>query len=216
MKGARIVAVCGFASNVGKTTLMCELLRACPGSEAIKITRGHYRSCGKDPHSCCVSDLLSDIAIIHSGRVETYELSKDTGRYWNAGAANVHWVIVKDSQVERGVTEALGRVEAPMVFVEGTGFLDFVIADFVIMVSRADPTTVKSSARRALRHSTAIYLSGAIDENDGRRRFADWAKRSGMNSFIDGIPVYTEEDLPELIASVQENKLTGSSTITVF
>jgi uridine kinase len=42
-----IVAVSGLSSNTGKTTLVCELLRRLPGWEAIKLTRGHYRSCGK-------------------------------------------------------------------------------------------------------------------------------------------------------------------------
>ena len=55
-----VVGVGGFTSEVGKTTLLCELLRAFPGWEAIKTTRGHYRSCGKDPHACCVSDLLEE------------------------------------------------------------------------------------------------------------------------------------------------------------
>ncbi|HWP52632.1 MAG TPA: hypothetical protein VN476_00790, partial [Pyrinomonadaceae bacterium] len=53
-----IVAVSGLSSNTGKTTLVCELLRRLPGWEAIKLTRGHYRSCGKDPDGCCVSELL--------------------------------------------------------------------------------------------------------------------------------------------------------------
>lgn len=35
-----IVAVGGFTSEVGKTTLLCELLQAFPGWEAIKTTRG--------------------------------------------------------------------------------------------------------------------------------------------------------------------------------
>src|ERR1700741_4796791 len=114
-----IIGVGGFASDVGKTTLMCELLKAFPGWEAIKTTRGHYRSCGKDPHSCCVSHLLSDHPIVYSGREETYTAGKDTGRYWDAGAANVHWVIATDEQVEQGIREALGRVRTRGVFVEG-------------------------------------------------------------------------------------------------
>ena len=71
----KIVAVSGLSSNTGKTTLACELIKRLPGTpasgmqhasgvrtewEAIKITRGHYRSCGKDPNGCCVSDLLRD------------------------------------------------------------------------------------------------------------------------------------------------------------
>lgn len=38
------VAIAGVSSEVGKTTLLCELLRELPGWEAIKMTRGHYRS----------------------------------------------------------------------------------------------------------------------------------------------------------------------------
>src|SRR5919112_2606530 len=110
-----LVAVGGFSSEVGKTALVCELLRALPGWEAIKVTRGHYRSCGKDPHACCVSHLLGDEPLIRSGRRETYTPGKDTGRYWDAGAANVHWVIATDAQVEEGVRLALERVEAPGV-----------------------------------------------------------------------------------------------------
>jgi hypothetical protein len=74
-----VVGVGGFTSEVGKTTLLCELLHAFPGWEAIKTTRGHYRSCGKDPHACCVSDLLEDEPVIRSGRELTYAAGKDTG-----------------------------------------------------------------------------------------------------------------------------------------
>src|SRR6185369_12879016 len=91
-----VIGVGGYTSNVGKTTLMCELLAAFPGWEAIKTTRGHYRSCGKDPHACCVSHLLKAEPVVRSGREATYERGKDTGRYWDAGASNVHWMITTD------------------------------------------------------------------------------------------------------------------------
>src|ERR687894_3074708 len=113
------VAVGGFASNTGKTTIVCELLRALPGWEAVKVTRGHYRSCGKSAHACCVSHLLSDEPLVRSGREDTYTPGKDTGRYWDAGASNVHWAIVTDAQVGRGFGLALARVKAEGVFVEG-------------------------------------------------------------------------------------------------
>src|SRR6266545_5780031 len=113
-----IVVIAGTSSNVGKTTLLCDLLRELrsDGSwEAIKMTRGHYRSCGKDPDACCVSHLLSEEPVIHSGREQTYAPGKDTGRYWDAGAANVHWVVVTNEQVETGINHALERVSAPGV-----------------------------------------------------------------------------------------------------
>src|SRR5262252_10853603 len=128
-----IVAVSGLSSNTGKTTLVCELIERLPGWEAIKITRGHYRSCGKDPSGCCVSDLLRDEPLIRSGRAANYEAGKDTGRFWDAGAADVHWVIVDEDQVEAGIRGALAHVKTDGVLVEGNSFLDFVEADFAIM-----------------------------------------------------------------------------------
>src|SRR5438093_11111021 len=145
-----IVAVSGLSSNTGKTTLACELLRLLPGWEAIKLTRGHYRSCGKDPQGCCVSDLIRDQPLIRSGRPANYEFGKDTGRFWDAGASNVHWVIAGEEQVEAGIKEALSRVRAAGVIVEGNSFLDFIEADFAIMCARAEENKVKSSARRTL------------------------------------------------------------------
>src|SRR2546426_1239854 len=136
MQRPTIVAIGGFTSNVGKTTLMCDLLRAFPGWEAIKTTRGHYRSCGKDPHACCVSHLLQDEPVIRSGREWTYSPGKDTGRYWDAGAANVHWVIATDGQVADGIKKALGRVQAAGVFIEGNSFTEFIKPDFFVIVAR--------------------------------------------------------------------------------
>src|SRR5204863_5114422 len=118
--------------------------------EAIKLTRGHYRSCGKDPHTCCVSHLLGEQPTVRSGREETYAVGKDTGRYWDAGAANVHWVIASDRQVEAGINEALSHVKAPNVMIEGTSLLQFIKTDFAILVSGPDLPKPKTSARRAL------------------------------------------------------------------
>ena len=205
MKRPAIVAISGFSSEVGKTTLMCDLLRAFPSWEAIKVTRGHYRSCGKDPNACCVSDLLSDEPVIRSGREQNYALGKDTGRYWDAGATNVHWVIVTDAQVEEGIKQAVERVAAPGVFIEGNCILDFIKADFALMVSRASGGKIKGSARRALSHSSAVYLSNITEEGtDERQKFALWRKASGMDKLIGHLPIYRREDLPELIAQVQK------------
>src|SRR2546430_7073509 len=113
-----IVAVSGLSSNTGKTTLMYGLLERLPGWEAIKLTRGHYRSCGKDPLGCCVSDLIRDEPLIRSGREANYEAGKDTGHFWDAGAANVHWVIVGEEQVEDGIKQALSRVKTEGVVIE--------------------------------------------------------------------------------------------------
>src|SRR5256885_13328454 len=107
-----IVAISGFSSNVGKTTLVCELLRQLPGWEAIKLTRGHYRSCGRDPAGCCVSDLLRDEPVIRSGREANYQAGKDTGGVSGAGAADAHSGIGKNDPAAPGDTPTIARVGA--------------------------------------------------------------------------------------------------------
>jgi len=198
------VAIGGFSSEVGKTTLLCELLRALPGWEAIKLTRGHYRSCGKDPHACCVSHLLGDKPLIRSGRQETYAPGKDTGRYWDAGAANVHWVIVTDDQVEQGIRLALERIRAPGVLIEGNSFLKVVEVDFAVMVARPDGGKIKPSARRALKVCSALYLFDDVgDAAAARARFTTWLQNAADKDLLAALPLYTHAELPALIARIR-------------
>ena len=199
--GPNIVAISGFSSNTGKTTLMCELLRALPGWEAIKLTRGHYRSCGKEPDTCCVSDLLGDKPLVRSGREENYTAGKDTARYWDAGAANVHWVIATDDQVAAGIKAALDRVQSPSVLIEGNSFLNFVDADFSLICARADGGTIKSSARQILEKASGLYISTIEgDEADALERFATSRAGLAIDLEINGLPLYTHKDLPQVIA----------------
>jgi molybdopterin-guanine dinucleotide biosynthesis protein len=202
-----ITAVSGLSSNTGKTTLMCDLLQRLPGWEAIKLTRGHYRSCGKDPQGCCVSDLIRDEPLIRTGREENYEAGKDTGRFWDAGAANVHWVIAGEDQVEDGIRQALSRVQSAGVLVEGNSFLDFVAADFAIVCARAGENRLKTSARRTLEKADAIYLS-TIDGEDARTarsRFDDWRGGLSFDLNLNGSPILTQDDIPQLIERIQES-----------
>ena len=90
------------------------------------------------------------------------------------------------------------------MFIEGNSILDFIQADFVLMVSRASGGTIKGSARQGLAHSSAIYLSNITEDGtDERDKFALWRKQSGMDKLIGDLPIYTRKDLPELIALVQ-------------
>ncbi len=200
-----IVAVSGFSSNVGKTTLVCELLQRLPGWEAIKLTRGHYRSCGRDPAGCCVSDLLRDQPVIRSGRKANYEVGKDTGRFWDAGASNVHWVIVKDDQVESGINQALARVQSDGVLVEGNSFLDYVTPDLALMCARSDGGKVKPSARRALKRSNFVYVSSLnSDAFTARKQFEEWRSQLIVDLDFDGLPIFTHDDVPRFVSLIYQ------------
>jgi molybdopterin-guanine dinucleotide biosynthesis protein len=200
-----IVAVSGFSSNVGKTTLVCELLRRLPGWEAIKLTRGHYRSCGRDPGTCCVSDLLGEEAVVRSGRKGNYESGKDTARFWDVGAANVHWVIAQDHQVEQGIKLALQRVSAEGVIVEGNSFLEYINADLTIMCARSEGGKVKSSARAALARSDVLYLSSLDrDGAEARKQFEQFLSGVAVDLSLAGLPIVTGDDYHRLLSLVHK------------
>jgi molybdopterin-guanine dinucleotide biosynthesis protein len=208
-----IIAVSGFSSNVGKTTLVCELLRQLPGWEAIKVTRGHYRSCGRDPAGCCVSDLLRDEPVIRSGRDANYQAGKDTGHFWDAGASNVHWVIVKDDQVAQGISGALARVEADGVIVEGNSFLEYVDADLTIMCARSEGGKIKPSARRALSKIDFLYLS-TLEANalNAKSQFEKFCAELTLPVDFAGLPIITHDDFEVLVSRIYraERPLTPS------
>ena len=106
---------------------------------------------------------------------------KTRDAFWDAGAVNVHWVIVGEDQVEAGINEALSRVQTAGVIVEGNSFLDYVEADYAIMCARAGENKLKTSSKRTLAKADAIYLS-TIDDSDREtaiRNFDQW--RAGLS-----------------------------------
>lgn len=155
----RIVTVSGTCSEVGKTGLVCDLLARLPGWAAVKVTRGHYRSCGRDPETCCVSGLLGDEPRVFADRADTAVDGKDTGRYWLAGAADVRWVVVARGQEARGIELALAELDgAPGILVEGNRVVESLSPDLALMVARRGQKEIKSSARRIVDRMDALYL----------------------------------------------------------
>jgi hypothetical protein len=176
------------------------------------MTRGHYRSCGKDPHACCVSHLLGDEPLIRSGFRQTYASDKDTGRYWDAGAANVHWVVVTDDQVERGIELALERVNAPGVLIEGNSFLRFIEVDFVALVTGGADTKIKSSARWAFQKASVVYLLDQTDEISPSESVEILHRKFGSAGIKRFLPAFGANDFPrvvERITRVHSNATNG-------
>jgi hypothetical protein len=146
---------------------------------------------------------LSEEPVIRSGREETFAPGKDTGRYWDAGASNVHWLIVTDEQVEQGIKRALNRVQAAGVFIEGTSFLKYVDVDFALMAARPVGGKIKPSARRVLAKTSAIYLFDDGHSETARDQFASWRQTSPDVNLLSALPVCTSRDLPQVIAHIR-------------
>ncbi len=198
---ATVISVSGFSSNVGKTTVLCELLRFFPGWEAIKITRGHLRSCGKSAESCCVSPLLGDRPLVLSGQADTLAPGKDTGRYWRAGASRVHWVVGTDLQIEEGIKSALSRVESEGVFVEGGSFLKHVRADYSIMVASPDIQDIKSSAVSVLSRMNALVINRSLRRQEAIEELK--SRISARGARLGEVDYFFEPELAELAERIR-------------
>jgi len=155
----RVVTISGTSSEIGKTTLVCDLLERLPGWAAVKVTRGHYRSCGRDPETCCVSHLLGDEPRVYSDRATTDVPEKDTGRYWSAGASQVRWVVAASGQEEEGLRRALAELEnAAGVIVEANRAVRAVEPDLAILVAHPAQKEIKATARRIAGRMHALYV----------------------------------------------------------
>ena len=198
---ATVVSISGFSSEVGKTHVLCQLLRLNPGWEAIKITRGHYRSCGKNPEACCVSHLLGEKPVVLSDPAQTCVAGKDTGRYWAAGASLVHWVIGVDEQIEEGIKTALSRVESEGVFIEGGSFLKYVDADYSVMVASPEIKDIKSSAVGVMSRMNALIVNRAEPDPTAAELIGNRLLARGVS--LGEVPIYFEQDLSALAAEIR-------------
>lgn len=155
----KLVTVSGTCSEVGKTSLVCALIERLPGWAAVKVTRGHYRSCGRDPDTCCVSPLLGDEPRVFAERTETDVDGKDTGRYWAAGAADVRWVVCARGQEGEGLRRALDQLDGHAgAIVEGNLVVRSVRPDLALLVAHPGQKEVKSSAVKIFDRLDALYV----------------------------------------------------------
>ena len=173
---------------------MCHLLQVFPGWEAIKTTRGHYRSCGKDAEACCVSHLLGEEPLIRSGRADTSAPGKDTGRYWDAGASNVHWLIAAENQIERGIQRTLRRVQSEGVIIEGNSFSQFVRTDYFVMVKRSGLGSIKKSARVLMPNVSSLFV---FDDNQSV------AVERSVEGLENDRPVFTQPHFDLLVSHLR-------------
>ena len=102
----------------------------------------------------------------------------------------------------------MDRVRTPGVVIEGNSFLNFVDANFALVCARAEGGTIKSTARPALEKADGIYVSTIADDGaTTRAKFAAWRAGLAIDLEIDALPIYTCNDLPELIVRLKEINL---------
>ena len=142
----KIVVISGAHKGVGKTTLVCQILKGLKGFGAIKTT-------------------VSKENISVTSKNEAIEVpGKDTALLKEAGAEKV--VLVSSPRKDLGwsLKVALGMVSGCKgVIIEGTSVLDYIKPDVAILI-KAKRKEIKPSARRALKKVDLIISSNEFEE----------------------------------------------------
>lgn len=161
-----VVGIAGTGSNSGKTTFAEALILALAQQglpvAALKVTRAHDGECPIGDSSCLVcSTAGSSFRIVSDARTLAMR-GKDTGRYVEAGATQVRWLVTNPQSVATGMRAVLAHFTNPCILVaEGNSFCDFVAVDQLLMVCGAN-TPKPSTAVLLPRVSTFVDAGGTL------------------------------------------------------
>ena len=148
-----IVAVSGHSRKVGKTSITEGLIAALPeyGWTALKVSsHRHPVDSAKDSHKDSVEDYSVIEETNRDGR-------NDTSRFLKAGARRAFWIQAR--RIETAVPAVCALInDAPFVVIEGNSVLDFIAADFSILVLNGGVAEFKENARGILSRSDALVL----------------------------------------------------------
>lgn len=140
-----VITVSGHSRKVGKTSIAEGLIAALPeyGWTALKVSsHRHYE------------DSAGDCVVIEE---TCRDGGSDTSRFLLAGARRALWI--QAGRIETAIPALRAIIEtASYVVIEGNSVLDFIAADFSILVMNHGVAEFKKSARGILQRADALVL----------------------------------------------------------
>jgi hypothetical protein len=178
----RLIVVGGHTRSIGKTQLVCDVIRAFPQENWIagKITQYGHGVCAKNGENCgCAPDE-------HSYAI-SWEKSADTGtdssRFLAAGAQRSFWLRTKQGFLAQGLPllrEALAQLQpaitaqTPTLILESNSVLQYIQPSLYFAVIDSSRDDFKDSARIVLDRADALVLRGESDYDSDSE--APWMK----------------------------------------
>lgn len=161
-----IVVVGGHTRNIGKTTLVAQILSATADLQwtAMKITQYGHGVCSANGESCDCATADHSIAISEERKRDS---GTDTSRMLAAGAKRVLWVRTQQGSL----AEAMPRIRKQIagstnVLIESNSILRLLRPDLYVAVLDPSVADFKPSALRYLDRADAIFTPegrGVID-----------------------------------------------------
>jgi hypothetical protein len=154
-----LVVVGGHSRNIGKTSVVCGIIRALPAANwtAIKITQYGQGVCSHEGQPCDCADPIHPIAISeeHGNAGET-----DSGRFLVSGARQAYWLRTPAGKLGDAMPRVRRMMEsAENLIVESNSLLRFVRPDFCLMVLDGTVKDFKPTSRRFLDRADALVAT---------------------------------------------------------
>ena len=156
-----LVVVGGHSRNIGKTSVVCGIIRAMRELNwtAVKITQYGHGVCSHEGEPCECADPRHPVAISQESRPSP---NSDSGRFLVAGARRSFWVRTPAG----GLGEAMARIrrilaEAENTIVESNSLLQFLKPEVCLMVLDGAVADFKPTSLRFLDRADALIVTSA-------------------------------------------------------
>ena len=154
-----VIVVGGHTRNIGKTSVVCSVIRALPDWNwtAIKITQYGHGICSRDGEACDCADPAHPIAVSQENGSSA---STDSGRFLASGAARAFWVRTPAGELHE-VMPRVRRIlaESENAIVESNSILRFLKPDVCAMVLDGSAADFKATSLRFLDRANMLVLT---------------------------------------------------------
>jgi molybdopterin-guanine dinucleotide biosynthesis protein len=167
----RLIVVGGHTRSIGKTQLVCEVIRAFPRTDWIagKITQYGHGVCAQNGENCDCAPTEHVCALNWETHGDT---GTDSARFLAAGAKRSFWLRTKQGYLAEGLPllrEALDDVAQSKngagnraVIVESNSIMQFVKPSLYFAVIDPMKDDFKESAQMALDRAQALVMRGEV------------------------------------------------------
>jgi hypothetical protein len=154
-----LIVVGGHSRNIGKTSVVCGIVRGLPELNwtAIKITQYGHGVCAHEGEACECADPRHPVAISEERGGAP---STDSGRFLAAGARRAFWVRTPAGSLGDAMPRLHHMVtQAEHAIVESNSLLQFMKPDLYLMVVDGAIADFKPTSRRFLDRAGALVVT---------------------------------------------------------
>jgi len=167
----RLIVVGGHTRSIGKTQLVCDVIRAFPRTEWIagKVTQYGHGVCAQNGENCDCAPTEHVCALDWETQADT---GTDSARFLTAGAKRSFWLRTKQGYLAEGLPllrealedaarEANGSANRAVI-VESNSLMQFVKPSLYFAVIDPMKDDFKESAQMALDRAHALVMRGEV------------------------------------------------------